>query len=131
MRKKYNLNNEILKQMKKIYYYKGCTYLDWMGFPITPFNKPSYHHIKKASELKDNKEDYTATIENGAFLGKNSHDLLHIIERIDNDLYNTWNSLFLLINKGMKYPSEEIWNTISVLKEKTILKIQNNEIKKR
>ncbi|MBQ9024570.1 MAG: hypothetical protein IJ105_05035 [Bacilli bacterium] len=129
MRRTIKLNNEILKQMKIIYYQKNCQYIDWMGFRITQENKPSYHHIKKAETLrKENKND-DATIENGAYLGKKSHELLHRIEVIDKDLYNAWNHLFLLINKQKKYPSDDIWNLIYDLKEKSIMLIEDDNKK--
>ena len=123
MRKVHNMNNEILRQMRKIYYDKEHEYIDSMGYKITLENKPSYHHIVKAENLKENNEDYTATIDNGAYLGKISHDLLHVIEKLDIDLYHTWNNLFLLINKSRKYPTEEMWSMIYSLQEKTNEKI--------
>ena len=120
------LNNEILKQMKKIYYPEKCEYIDWMGFKITNENKPSYHHIQKAEVLRQLNKDDVATIENGAYLGKKSHELLHIIENIDIDLYNTWNHLFLLVNKKKTYPTEDIWNMIYNLKEKSMNLLKEN-----
>ena len=130
MRRTIKLNNEVLKQMKKIYYIKGCPYIDWMGFKITEKNKPSYHHIKKAEILRNENLSDIATLENGAYLGKKSHELLHKIEVIDKDLYNAWNHLFLLINKSKKYPTDDIWNLIYDLKEKSIeLVYENNENK--
>lgn len=120
MRKTIKLNNEILKQMRKIYYSKGDKYIDWMGFRITEVNKPSYHHIKKAEILRKENENDDATMENGAYLGKKSHELLHKIEMIDKDLYNAWNHLFLLINKTKKYPTEDIWNLVYNLKQTSI-----------
>ena len=58
MRKTIKLNNTILKQMKKMYYPKGTNYIDWMGFKITDINKPSYHHIEKAVDLRKNSPTY-------------------------------------------------------------------------
>lgn len=120
MRRTIKINNEVLKQMRKIYYPKGSLYLDWMGFRITEENKPSYHHIIKAEELRHNKESDIATIENGAYLGKKSHELLHKIEVIDKDLYNSWNNLFLEINRLGAYPTEELWSMVYILQEKSI-----------
>lgn len=117
MRRTIKLNNEVLKQMRKIYYKKGDEYIDWMGFKITEENKPSYHHITKAETLKQQNESDIATVENGAYIGKKSHELLHRIEDINKDIYDAWNYLFLLINKMKMYPTEEIWNTIYELKE--------------
>ena len=120
MRRTIKINNEVLKQMRKIYYPKGSLYLDWMGFRITEENKPSYHHIIKAEELRHNKESDIATIENGAYLGKKSHELLHKIEVIDKDLYDSWNNLFLEINRLGAYPTEELWSMVYILQEKSI-----------
>ena len=91
-----------------------------MGFRITEENKPSYHHIIKAEELRHNKESDIATIENGAYLGKKSHELLHKIEVIDKDLYDLWNNLFLEINRLGTYPTEELWSMVYILQDKSI-----------
>ncbi|MBO6145767.1 MAG: hypothetical protein J6O62_03120 [Bacilli bacterium] len=129
MRKTIKLNNTILKQMKKIYYPKGSNYIDWMGFKITEDNKPSYHHIEKAENLRKINENDDATMENGAYLGKRSHELLHRIETKDYELYESWNYLFSLINKMKTYPIDDVWNLVNELKEKT-LKLDNEEVKK-
>lgn len=126
MRRTIKINNEVLKQMRKIYYPKGSLYLDWMGFRITEENKPSYHHIIKAEELRHNKESDIATIENGAYLGKKSHELLHKIEVIDKDLYDSWNSLFMVINKKREPISDELWDEIYRLKTKTLKCLEKN-----
>lgn len=130
MRKTIKLNNEILKQMKKIYYLKGKEYIDWMGFKITEENKPSYHHIKKAETLRKDNEDDEATIENGAYLGKKSHEMLHKLENIDKDLYDAWNYLFLVINKMKCYPIDDVLKMMYELKDKTIEVLNNDKIKK-
>lgn len=129
MRKTIKLNNEILKQMKKIYYQNAPEYIDWMGFRITNENKPSYHHIKKAEDLKKDNESIDATIENGAYLGKKSHEMLHKIEVIDKDLYDAWNHLFLLINKMKCYPIDDVLKIMYELKDKSIELLNNNEKK--
>lgn len=120
MRKNIKINNEILKQMKKIYYSKNKEYIDWMGFKITEINKPSYHHITKAEDLRKNNESDIATIDNGAYLGKKSHELLHKIEYLDKDLYDSWNYLFLIINKMETYPIDDVLTIIFELQEKSI-----------
>ena len=130
MRKIMKINNEILKQMKKIYYVKGKDYLDWMGFKITNENKPSYHHIVKAYDLRENDQSDVATLENGAYLGKKSHELLHKIEYLDNDLYIAWNKLFLLINKNKEYPKEDIWQYVFKLKEESLNTLEKDNQKK-
>ena len=77
-------NNKILYEMKSIYYpleyQDNDKYLDWMGYLITEENTPSYHHITKASSLKSKGEDIKATLENGAYLGVQSHIVLNYIE---------------------------------------------------
>lgn len=130
MRKTIKNNNEILKQMKKIYYPKDKAYLDWMGFIITDINKPSYHHIKKAEDLKKDNESIQATVSNGAYLGKKSHELLHRIEIIDKDLYNSWNYIFSVINNMKRYPIDDIWKIIFELQEKS-LALENNKVYKK
>ena len=123
-----NNNNEILKQMKKIYYPKGELYIDWMGYRITDINKPSYHHIVKAETLKEQELKTEATIDNGAYLVKKSHELLHKIELLDKELYNSWNELFILINKEKKYPNEELISKIFELNNQTSKIIESKKI---
>ena len=132
MRRNIKLNNEVLKQMKKIYYPKNKEYIDWMGFKITEINKPSYHHIKKAEDLRKENESDIATISNGAYLGKKSHELLHKIEHLDKELYDSWNYLFLIINKMNTYPIDDVLKIIFELQEKSINLIneQNKKCKK-
>lgn len=114
------MNKLILKDMKKIYYPKGSLNVDWMGFPVTEDNCPSYHHIEKASSLKEKNLDTIATVDNGAYLGKRSHELLHRIEQVDKDLYECWNMLFLMINKMKVYPIDDVWQMIYLLRDKSI-----------
>lgn len=131
MRRTIKLNNEILKQMKKIYYPKDKEYLDWMGFKIDDINKLSYHHIIKAEDLRGNNESDLATISNGAYLGKKSHELLHRIENKDKDLYEAWNYIFLVINKMNSYPIDDIWKIIFELQEKSLMLEKNNKVYKK
>ena len=119
MRKTIKLNREILRQMKKIYYNGDVEYLDWMGFKITDINKPSYHHIENAVDLRKNDENDDATIDNGAYLGKKSHELLHKVEVIDKELYDSWNYVFSIINKMKTYPIDDVWSMVFELKDKT------------
>jgi hypothetical protein len=90
-----------------------------MGYLITEENKPSYHHIVKAEELKRNEESYDATVENGAYLGKVSHEMLHVIEQLDEDLYESWNNVFRIINESKKYPDEEMWTMVYYLRKES------------
>ena len=130
MRKTIKLNNEVLKQMKKIYYRDEKEYIDWMGFKVTDENKPSYHHITKAEVLRKSNESDDATIENGAYLGKKSHEMLHKIEKIDKELYDAWNYLFLLINKMKCYPVDDVLKIMYELKNKSIELLNCDNVKK-
>lgn len=124
-------NNEVLHKMKEIFYEKKTNNLDWMGNLITEKNKPSYHHIEKAEELRKNNESDIATIDNGAYLGKISHEQLHRIELLDLDLYIAWNELFREINNKKTYITEDLWKRIFELKEITdkIDKKNNKKLK--
>ena len=114
-----NLNRLVLHEMRKIFYPKGKPYIDWMGYQITEDNKPSYHHINKAEDLRHDNLDYNATVDNGAYLGKRSHEILHALEVSHYDLYNTWNDLFKIINKSREYPNDELLEMIYTLKQFT------------
>ena len=107
----------VLKKMKDIYYKNISNRIDWMGYLITEDNKPSYHHIIKREELKRNNESIDATVENGAYLGKRSHEMLHQIELIDHDLFECWNDLFLIINRMNIYPIKDVWNMVFKLRD--------------
>ena len=130
--KKYKL---VLNEMKKIYYAGSedlPTYnLDWMGCEIDEYNYPTYHHITKASELREKNENDIATLENGAYLGTQSHESLHYIETFDPKLYNAWNKMFLYINKTNKHPDKETWNNIFDLLNISIIAIENHEKNKK
>ena len=108
---------DVLKRMRSIYYGNISPRYDWMGYLITEENKPSYHHIVKAEELKKNNESDEATIENGAYLGKVSHEMLHQIELLDHDLYESWNYLFLIINRMGIYPIPDVWKMVYNLRD--------------
>lgn len=108
---------DVLKRMRSIYYGNISPRYDWMGYLITEENKPSYHHIVKAEVLKKNNESDEATIENGAYLGKVSHEMLHQIELLDHDLYESWNYLFLIINRMGIYPIPDVWKMVYNLRD--------------
>ena len=116
---KAKINRLVLNEMKKIYYDESTPYYDWMGYRITEDNKPSYHHIEKREDLKKANKSIEATVENGAYLGKHSHEVLHRIELVDLELYEAWNYLFLVINKMECYPIEDVWKMIYSLQEKS------------
>jgi hypothetical protein len=112
-------NQATLKKMRRIYYPKDSLYLDWMGYKITEDNKPSYHHIKKREELIRDKENASATVENGAYLGKHSHEKLHEVEILDLELYDSWKYIFQVINNMGIYPIPDVWKMVENLKEQT------------
>lgn len=116
MKNKTKKTRIILEEMKKIYYpgdmSYGEFYLDWMGYELDDQNYPSYHHIEKASILKQKNENADPTILNGAYLGEYSHTALHYIETIDSELYDAWNNLFLQINRMNCYPTNDIWKMV-------------------
>ena len=58
-------------------------------------------------------------MENGALLGKRSHEQLHRIEHLDKELYIAWNSLFREINDRRDVISDELWEKVYELKEMT------------
>ena len=118
---------DVLHAMRKIYYPKDKPYIDWMGFKITEENCPSYHHIEKAEDLRSRNESDSATLENGAYLGKKSHELLHRLEQIDNELYISWNYLFSLINRMGIYPIDDVWKIVYSLQEMSIKVLNDNK----
>ena len=114
---KASIRKKIMKQMKEIYYPVDKPYIDWMGYEIDEDNYPTYHHIEKREDLKKQGESIDATLENGAYLGNESHRMLHDIEDIDKDLYYSWNHLFLVINKMKCYPIDDVLKMIENLKK--------------
>ncbi len=119
MRKTIKNNRDIFLKMKNIYYDKNTHIYDWMGNLLTEDNIRTYHHIEKAEDLRKNNECDDATLENGALLGKRSHEQLHRIEHIDYELYIEWNNLFREINDRRDVIKEDLWKKIYELKEKT------------
>lgn len=109
----------VLQEMREIYYKGVINRYDWMGYKITDENYPSYHHIVKREELLKEGKSIDATIENGAYLGKKSHEILHEIEKLDPELYICWNDLFLMINKMGIYPIHDVWEMIYHLRTLT------------
>lgn len=129
MKNKTKETRAILKEMKEIYYPDnksyGEFYLDWMGYKLDEQNYPSYHHIEKASVLKQKNESAKPTISNGAYLGEYSHTALHYIKTIDPELYDAWNYLFLQINRMKCYPIDDIWKMIHHLQAISMEAIEN------
>ena len=111
------IKQAVLKSMFNIYYKGVRKRYDWMGYQITEDNYPTYHHIVKREELVSNNKSSSATLDNGAYLGKRSHEMLHRIEQIDYDLYVCWNDLFKMINLMHVHPIDDVWNMIYQLRE--------------
>ena len=130
VKNKGTIRKKIMKQMKEIYYTNSKKYIDWMGYEINENNYPTYHHIEKRENLKKENKDIKATIENGAYLGIESHQMLHDIEKIDKDLYYSWNHLFLVINKMKCYPIDDVLKMIERLQKISEETINNYKSKK-
>ena len=125
MKSKNNKMSEITLDAMRRIYASDENYgveLDWMGYEMDEEdNWATYHHI--VSETNGGSDD----IDNGAILGYRSCQMLHQIEKIDKDLYDSWNEVFLIINKMGTYPIPEVWSMImnlqvqseQVLKEQT------------
>lgn len=122
----------ILEQMKEIYYKNIKSedeYIDWMGYKIDKKNYPTYHHIVKASVIRSNSDYYVDNFSNGAYLGTQSHSVLHFIEQLDKNIYDDWNEIFRKINKSRCYPSQEILNEIILLQDRSMGIIDNYNFK--
>lgn len=90
-----------------------CAYnypsIDWMNYPFTKKNYPTYHHITKKCN------NGTRDINNGAILSLYSHRYLHIIEQRDLELYTVINKLLLLYNKQGYNPTPEQRHLMAML----------------
>lgn len=82
---------DVLRKMIEIY---KITDKDWMNFSISIENYLTYHHIDKKENggLED--------IKNGTILTKKAHDLLHMIEKRNNQIYIQINELLKEINNS-------------------------------
>lgn len=127
--RKNEIQRAVLQAMRREFYPSGVKYIDWMGYTITNENKPSYHHIEKACSLREHHKSDIATKENGAYLGKISHEMLGVIEIKDKELYEAWNYLFMVINNMGIYPIDDVWKMVYNLQAKTesILYEENNK----
>ena len=118
--KKSGIQREVLNELISIFYPDGIEEeRDWMGYPITKKNSPTYHHIEKACDLRKRYESDEATLENGAILGKKSHQILNTIEQKDPELYECWQYMFYVINNMGIYPIDDVWSMIHHLKKVT------------
>jgi len=79
---------EITKEMIKIYNMKKLKY-DFMGYTFNNINELSFHHlIVPKRDCKKEGLGNGFLFWNGAILKQNtSHDYLHLIERIDRELF--------------------------------------------
>lgn len=73
---------------------------DWMNFKIDD-EEVTYHHIIK--EENGGK----VTLDNGALLTSRAHEYLHMIERMDLDIYEMINKIFKNINDQKHAPTYE------------------------
>ena len=71
----------VTKQMIKIYQLKKLK-RDFMAYKFERTNELTYHHL-----IIPNRYGGKRTIENGAILTQNSHEYLHLIERIEPELF--------------------------------------------
>ena len=117
--RKNEIQRAILQALLREFYSSDVKNIDWMGYPITNKNKPSYHHIESARELRHQNKDDIATRENGAILGVKSHRKLNILETVDPELYEAWQYLFMVINNLGIYPIDDVWKMVYNLKAKT------------
>ena len=134
MSRKSECDKKALREMIDIFYpndmLENETCYDWMGYEINEANFLTYHHITKAATLRSNNISDDATLDNGACLGNLSHSALHFIEKLDKELYDLWNDVFLLINKTRKLPDGEMMERIRVLQERSSKVLDGQEEKK-
>ena len=74
---------------------------DWMLYKVTKDNPYTFHHI----EERKNGGKYT--LDNGALLTHNAHELLNVMEKNDIELYEMWQKLFRDISKTQAHPTME------------------------
>lgn len=112
--------NEVLNELIRAYYPNGIQgERDWMGYPITKKNPPTYHHIEKSSNMKKRHVSDRPKMENGAILGKRAHEILNIIEARDPELYECWEYMFYVISNMGIYPIDDVWKMIMHLRQRT------------
>lgn len=101
--------NKVLKEMIRIYKPENK---DWMGYKLNKKNPYTYHHIFKKvyGDFK--------TIDNGAILTVEAHELLHYLEQKDFESYRELNRLFRELNATRQPPTREYYKEIhKVLKK--------------
>lgn len=71
---------------------------DMMGYTFNRFDELSYHHLKRSKSKGGAK-----TVDNGAILTHvTSHEYLHLIERIDPDLYRAIKEVLIEENQSRR-----------------------------
>lgn len=90
--------------------------VDWLGYKICKNCKITRHHIfKRVYGGEDN-------ISNYALLIQKSHELLHKLEHTDHEAYLKLNSLFKELNESMQPPTEEYYQNVNKILQRTIKK---------
>lgn len=97
--------NDVKLEMIKIY--KTYEY-DWMNFKIID-EELTYHHIIK--EENGGK----VSLDNGALLTKRAHEYLHMIERMDLEIYEKINDILKDINTQKHEPNYRQREKINLL----------------
>lgn len=106
----------ITREMVRIFELKKLGY-DFMGYNIHNIDKISFHHLvvpKRNCKAKGLGDGYLFW--NGAILvQETSHDYLHIIERIDRDMFLEITKLMIEQNKNEKLDLESLKRIRAIL----------------
>lgn len=108
---------EVTKEMIKIYNIKKLKY-DFMGYTFQRTEELSFHHliIPKRECKEKGIEANGYLFWNGAILNQDSsHDYLHLIERIDREIFLLITNLMIEENKNMKIDIETLKKIRSLL----------------
>ena len=97
--------NDIILLMIKMY---ETNEYDWMNYKIDN-EDITFHHIIK-EELGG-----TYSLDNGALLTKRAHEYLHLIERYDQDIFESINSVLKDINNQKHAPNYKQKKKIDLL----------------
>ena len=102
----------VLKIMVDIFEPDG---VDWMNFALTKNNPYTYHHIQEKHNGGDR------SIDNGAILTRNAHNLLHMLEKFCPDAYEDLQNVFAKINGSKKPVTDEIIQEIDDILYKVLI----------
>ena len=116
------MNNTAILLMNYIYNPDG---FDWMNFQVSKSNPYTYHHIV------EKRNGGKKTIENGAILTRDAHDLLNTFERYCPDEYDELQEVFKRINASGEPPTPEIMMEIDLIIYKGLFTNQSNYIKRK